>query len=203
MVGQSVKDLMPSRRASLCSTSTPTKSTPRWSRIWTLTAEKPQRGSSGTPFMKSTTGWSATVLEMKSWTGLAVAASVIRVALSAQNRSCRRWGCRSRGSMPSPPPALRRTVPLSRTRERKASGWRAGFEGQGVEFAAHLALQRGVDELVLAHARQAGERRRDDAGLVVVAVAGEVLDLDRGVGEALAQDGFEVGLGHRHGRAFS
>src|SRR5690606_24431836 len=76
MVGQSVKALMPSRRASSCSTSTPTKGAPTWSRIWTVTEEKPQRGESGVPFMKSTTSCSATVWAMKAWTGSAAVCSV-------------------------------------------------------------------------------------------------------------------------------
>src|SRR5690606_14457363 len=76
MVGQSVKALMPSRRASSCSTSTPTKGAPTWSRIWTVTEEKPQRGASSVPFMKSTTSCSATVWAMKAWTGSAAVCSV-------------------------------------------------------------------------------------------------------------------------------
>jgi len=61
-----------------------------------------------------------------------------------------------------------------------------------VQLAAHPALQRRIDELMLLDARQARERLGDDAGLIVVAVAGQVVDLDLGVREACLQDGFEV-----------
>src|SRR5690606_18760753 len=69
MVGQSLKDLMPSRSASSCSTSTPTNGAPRWSRICTASEEKPQRGESGVLFMNRTTSCSFTVSVMKAWTG--------------------------------------------------------------------------------------------------------------------------------------
>src|SRR5690606_23201105 len=71
--------------------------------------------------------------------------------------------------------------------------------GQGVQLAAHLALQGGVDQLVLPDAGQAREGRGDDARAVVVAVAGEVLDLDLGVGEGLAQMSLQILDRHRHG----
>ena len=57
--------------------------------------------------------------------------------------------------------------------------------------------------LVLAYAGEAGEGGGDDAGLVVVAVAGQVGDGDLGVGEGLGQAAFQFGGGHRHGRLSS
>eukprot|EP01035_Chromulina_nebulosa_P059004 gene59004-80806_t len=68
-----------------------------------------------------------------------------------------------------------------------------------MQCAAHVALERGIDELVLFHARQTGEGDRDDARLVVVAVAREVIDRDLGVGKRLGQIGMQGFDGHRHG----
>jgi hypothetical protein len=56
-----------------------------------------------------------------------------------------------------------------------------------VKFAAHLALQGGIDELVLAHARQAGEGRGHDPRAIVVAVARQIVDGDLGVGKGFGQ----------------
>src|SRR5581483_6972479 len=66
---------------------------------------------------------------------------------------------------------------------------------------ADLALQRGVDQLVLAHPRQAAEHGRCYLGAIVVAVAGEILDRDLGVGKGLAKLGLQIGGGHRHAKA--
>jgi hypothetical protein len=51
-------------------------------------------------------------------------------------------------------------------------------QGEGVEHAAHLALQGGIDHLVLLHAALALESLGDDGGGIVIAIAGEVADLD-------------------------
>ena len=42
-----------------------------------------------------------------------------------------------------------------------------------MEDAAHIALERGIDHLVLLHAGFAGKRARDDGGGVMVAIASE------------------------------
>ena len=55
-----------------------------------------------------------------------------------------------------------------------------------MQLAAHPAAQRLIDELVLLQARLAAKLLGDDVGPVVVAVAGEVLDPDLRVGQALA-----------------
>src|SRR5687767_15908255 len=51
-----------------------------------------------------------------------------------------------------------------------------GGQLQGVQRAAHAAFQRGIDRLVLGHARLALEAVPDDVRGVVIAVAGEVGD---------------------------
>ena len=53
---------------------------------------------------------------------------------------------------------------------------------------------------LLAHARQAREDRRDDARTVVVAVSGQVVDGDLGVGKGLGQIGVQGFGGHGHGK---
>src|SRR4249920_1091904 len=53
---------------------------------------------------------------------------------------------------------------------------RAGLQGKRVELAAHLGLERLVDDLVLLHARLAAEGFGDDRCGVVVAVAGKIAD---------------------------
>ena len=57
---------------------------------------------------------------------------------------------------------------------------------QGMEYAAHPAAQRAIDHLVLLDLGFAGESRRNDRGGPMVAVAGQVLDLDLGVRECPA-----------------
>jgi hypothetical protein len=56
-----------------------------------------------------------------------------------------------------------------------------------VKLSAHLALEGRINQLVLTHARQARKGRRYDAGLIVVAISGKVLDLDLGLGKGIAQ----------------
>ena len=51
-------------------------------------------------------------------------------------------------------------------------------QGERVQRAAHAAAERLVDHLVLLHAGLALEGARDDVGGVVVAVAGQIPDLD-------------------------
>ena len=72
-----------------------------------------------------------------------------------------------------------------------------------MQLAAHLALQRGIDELVLADTGQAGEGGRDDAGAIVVAVAGQIVDDDLGVGKGFGQMAVKLFDGHGHGAGAS
>ena len=52
------------------------------------------------------------------------------------------------------------------------------MQGEGVEVAAHLALERIVDHALLFDPRFADEGGRDHLGGVMVAIAGEVADFD-------------------------
>ena len=58
-----------------------------------------------------------------------------------------------------------------------------GRQRERMQLAAHVALQRGIDDLVLLHPRLALERRGHDGRGVVIAVAGEIADLDLRVGQ--------------------
>jgi hypothetical protein len=74
----------------------------------------------------------------------------------------------------------------------------AGFERKCVKLASHFAFQSRVDHLVLRHPRFASEGGGANNGLVVVAVAGEVLDLNVGVCESGSQERFQVAWAHCH-----
>src|SRR3954453_19498116 len=54
--------------------------------------------------------------------------------------------------------------------------WRSGLQRQRVQFPAHFALERLVDELVLLHPRFALERARDDGRRIMIAIARKVAD---------------------------
>ena len=69
-----------------------------------------------------------------------------------------------------------------------------------MQFATHLALQGGIDELMLAHPGQAREGRGHDARTLVVAVAGQIVDNDLGVGKGFGQMAAKRFDGHGHGR---
>src|SRR6185295_8921293 len=71
-----------------------------------------------------------------------------------------------------------------------------GLHGKRVDLLAHAIAERRIDELVLAHAREAGELRAHDHRLEVRAVAP---DLEVGHGEAIA-DGLLDGAGFDHVR---
>ena len=67
-----------------------------------------------------------------------------------------------------------------------------------MEFATDLALQRGVDKLMLTHTRQACKRTRDDSRAIMVPVSGQIVDGDLGVGKGLRQMGVQRFNGHGH-----
>src|SRR4051812_37228597 len=82
---------------------------------------------------------------------------------------------------------------------RRSAPRRHGGQLQGVQHAAHAIAQRPIDHLVLLDLGLAGKGRRNDRGRPMVAVAREVLHLDRGVRDALLDQGNDVFSGHRHG----
>ncbi len=67
-----------------------------------------------------------------------------------------------------------------------------------MQYAAHVPLQRGIDHLVLLHARFSPEGFGDDRGRVVIAVPRQILDGDLGIGEAGFYLVFDLFGLHRH-----
>src|SRR5215468_8248163 len=57
-------------------------------------------------------------------------------------------------------------------------------QGQGMQHAAHAALQRLIHHLVLLHARLASKLARDNVSGIMVPVAGKVFDGDLRAREA-------------------
>src|ERR1700733_5953409 len=68
-----------------------------------------------------------------------------------------------------------------------------------MELAAHFALERLVDDLVLLHPRLAAERLGNDGGGVMVAVAGEIADRHLGVRKPRPDQPLDVVRCHGHG----
>src|SRR6266851_7300255 len=73
-----------------------------------------------------------------------------------------------------------------------------GLQRQRVKHAAHLALQRLIDDLVLLDAGFAAERLRDHGRRIVVAIAGQIADRHLGVGYSRLDHRFDIAGVHRH-----
>ncbi len=65
-------------------------------------------------------------------------------------------------------------------------------KGEGVKYAAHIALQRVIDHLVLLHARFAAEAFGHDLGSEMVSISGKVADRHLCVGNSLAYQFFDL-----------
>src|ERR1700689_4996036 len=76
----------------------------------------------------------------------------------------------------------------------------AGLQRQRVQFAAHFALERRVNDLVLLDARFAAKRLGNDRGGIMVAIPREVADGHFRVGNAGPDQPLYVARSHRHGR---
>src|ERR1700761_5985992 len=75
---------------------------------------------------------------------------------------------------------------------------RRGGELEGVEHASHAATESLVHTLMLADARQATKTLADHARRIMIAVAGEIGDLDGRVGDARADQRRDLVRRHRH-----
>src|ERR1700694_4901331 len=73
-----------------------------------------------------------------------------------------------------------------------------GLQRQRVEYAAHLPLQRLIDDLVLLDAGFAPERLRDHGRRVMIAVPGQIADRHLGVGYSRLDHRFDIVGVHRH-----
>ena len=80
----------------------------------------------------------------------------------------------------------------------KSIGRQCGRELQGVQDAAHAPAEGIVDHLVLLDAVFALERRRNDVRRPVVVVAGEVFELDPGIGKFRFDQALDLGGWHGH-----
>src|SRR4051812_30276007 len=74
----------------------------------------------------------------------------------------------------------------------------AGGELERVKLGAHAPAQCLVDALMLADERLPAEAFRDHPRLIMIAVAGEIDDLDAGVGNPLADQRLDLVGRHRH-----
>jgi hypothetical protein len=75
-----------------------------------------------------------------------------------------------------------------------------GLQGKSVQDAAHIALQRLIDHLVLLHTALAAEGFRDDFGGVVIAVACQIADRYLGTGNPGFDHVFDIAGFHCHDR---
>jgi hypothetical protein len=87
----------------------------------------------------------------------------------------------------------------------RAAGWRLspslryrGFERERMEGAAHLALQRLVDHLVLLDPALAREGSGGDARAVVIAVSGEIQHNDLRIRESISDKALDIRSCHCH-----
>ena len=62
----------------------------------------------------------------------------------------------------------------------------------------HAAAQGLIDALMLLDAGLAAEALGDDPRLIMVAIAGQIDDLDPRVGDSLADQALDLGGWHRH-----
>src|SRR4051794_40127488 len=76
--------------------------------------------------------------------------------------------------------------------------WNAGGKLERVQLGAHAPAQCLVDALMLADERLAAEALGDHPRFIMIAVAGEIDDLDPCVGNSLADQGLDLVGFHRH-----
>ncbi len=67
-----------------------------------------------------------------------------------------------------------------------------------MQLIAHAPLERRVHHLVLRHAALAGELLGSNDGPIMIAVAREVVHLDKGVWKALPEEALKVYAAHGH-----
>ena len=68
-----------------------------------------------------------------------------------------------------------------------------------MKLAAHAAFERGIDHLVLLHTVFAFEGAGDHIGGIMIAVSGQIIDGDRGIGQGFFDEAFNVWGSHGHG----
>ena len=68
-----------------------------------------------------------------------------------------------------------------------------------MQLAAHAALERRIDHLVLLDAGLSLEGRGYHIGGIVVAVTGQIADFDHGIGEGFPDEALDLVCTHGHG----
>src|SRR5262245_49566719 len=164
MVGHWLNCLMPSRSSWSTRMLTPWNFTPSSLSASTTAAEKPHWGNTGVPFMNRSTSCLPISSRMRSntWGSL--------MSISWKRRSRRGSGLNIGPSGPL----------------------RHGGQFQGMQHATHATAQRAVYHLVLLDLGFAGEGCGNDRGGIMVAIAGQVLDLDLGAGNAFLDQADDV-----------
>src|SRR5208282_6863431 len=111
-----------------------------------------------------------------------------------------------------PPPAGERSSTDGRAERKKLAPGikpgssalrRAGLQRQRMQLAAHFALQRLIDDLVLPHSRLAAKGLGNDGRRVMVAVTGEIADRHLGVRNACPDQPLAIARSHRHGASLN
>src|SRR5262245_43260175 len=138
--------------------------------------------------MKRTTSLSAIVFRISSWTASLL---MVRVSLLA--------GGPARRTLPGTVEGSPAHVDVERPQELSIVGCGCG-KGERMQHTAHAAAERVVDHLVLLDPALALEGAARDARLVVVAIAGEVPDLDGGVGKLRLDEALDLAGLHGHGQ---
>lgn len=67
-----------------------------------------------------------------------------------------------------------------------------------MKLFSHHPLEGLIDELMLGHSGLAVEGGRAHIGGIVLAIAGEIVDGDLGVGQGFEDEGFDLPGCHRH-----
>ena len=71
-----------------------------------------------------------------------------------------------------------------------------------MKFAAHAALEGGVDHLMLLHSVFAFEGGGDYICRIMIAITRQILDLHHSTGDAFADEAFNIWSSHGHGDGF-
>src|SRR5690606_13950676 len=102
-------------------------------------------------------------------------------------------------------PASGRTVRIRSSESRSDKGLvrGAGLEGEGMERPTHVALQGGINALVLLYPRLAAELLRYDGGGIVVTVPRKVADADLCIVQSSLDPAFDLAGIHGHGSCSS
>src|SRR5262249_34381202 len=130
-------------------------------------------------------------------TSVLVAGSIPRMPATKTKSPARAPSAHGRAARPRPAGASVFT-PFGAASAIASARRHAGLQRERVQDAAHLALERRIDQLMLLHARLAAEALGNDRRGVVVAVAGKIADRHLGVRDARLDQALDLAGVHRH-----